>query len=305
MAKDFRCTFFMNQGNIGFSETYWKSANTHNEAIIAAADLWRFRNTLTSRYTLLQAIRVSVEGERRNSQLYTPGIKYLPGLNTPVNIESEGDLPYDDYENPNDQTRSCLHLGFNKGGKRLALRYLAAIPDTIVRAETATAQPTRHPVWYSHFLNWVQIINQNGWALKVKRGDDLNPRRPVIKWLLRQVAPSILGAQMALQNSFNPSVGDKVTVNGVKMNYDGLRSPNGQWYVDEVSTDDGSNTRTVWLRTATNFDPDTIRVLGNIRALQYEYLVPDLITIIRAGVHKRGKVFGSPRGRVKRPRYSN
>lgn len=305
MAKDFRVTLFFGQANIGFSESYYVSGNTHNEVAVKAATMLDFRNTMMTENIKCLGIRASIEGERRNSMLYSPGLNYLPGLNTPINFPADGDFPGGVAENSPDQARACLHVGWLSGGRRVAIRYFAGIPDNVTRYEPNSAMPQGNPLWYSHFLNFAIHLKQNGWSVKTKQGDAVNPRRPVIRWLLRTAAPSVLGAQMAVANSINPPVGSKVTVNGTRMSYDGLRSPNGQWYVDAVETSDDNALRTVWLRNATNFDPDTIRVLGTIRGLAYEFLTPDALQIIRAGVHKRGKPFGAPVGRARVKRYSN
>lgn len=305
MAKDFRVTLFFAQANIGFSETYYTSGNTHNQVAIKAAALLDFRNTCLMPNINVIGVRSSIEGERRNSMLYTPGLNYLPGLETPVDFKTSGDFPNPVTETSPDQARACLHVGWLSGGRRVAIRYFAGIPDNVTKFEPGSAMPGGNPPWYYHFNNFGIHLAQNGWGVKTKVGDGVNPRRPVVRWVLRTAAPSVLGAQMAVANSINPAVGTKVTVNGTRMNYDGLRSPNGQWYVDGVETNDETSIRTVWLRNATNFDPDLIRVLGNIRTLQYEILVPEALQIIRAGVHKRGKPFGSPRGRARVIRYAN
>lgn len=300
----YRVTQYFNQANMGWSETWYKAAGNMTSLARELTAMLDYRNDLlTNRHNVL-AVRVSEEGSNRKSRLFLPGDTKVDGTGVIVAMGSRGDYPEQGTVLQYDQVRACLQLELSIGSERLSMRYLAGIPDAVTKTEAATIDRLAEAKWWEFFDQYCRYMVSAGWSIKTQDKGVGNPERNVVRWVIQAAAPSQLGFSVPTGSALTVNVGDKVQVRGVRMHYDGVRAPNGTWYVDAISETAVPDHVTYYLRGATGFDASLIKVTGKVRKNLYTYVVPTTMREFRAGIHKRGRPFGSPRGRRKTIRYA-
>jgi len=249
-------------------------------------------------------VRISEEGANRKPRLLVPGNNPLGNAVNSILVPPNGTYVQASDAITWDQVRTCLQLAFEKDGNRIALRYLAGIPDQVTLTENPTFNFDGAPRWANEYNQWrIEYLNK-GWSIKMLLKDGTNPERAISNWQLKAGDPSILGCTIAGTGTLAVVAGDAVNVRAVRMSADGLRSPNGLWIVESVDESIPLNRTIIYLRNAVGFDPANIKKLGFIRKRVFQYVSPTFFSAVRAGIHKRGKAFSSPRGRRKVIRYA-
>lgn len=300
----YRFTMFFGQDKLGWSETYYKQATSVTEIAPQLTAFMASRCAILTDIHKVDAVRMSTEGNQRQSKLFTPGpAEIAPGVF--CTLPFQGSYPVGSQRLAYDQVRACIQLDLSKLGIRQSIRYLDGIPDETTATENASLNFGNPPVWWNLYRQWITYWKNNGWAIKFYDKSGGNPERRIDRWVVRAAAPNIAGIVVNDATPVDVVVGDRLKIRGVKMKYDGIRSPNGTWIVDEVLAPAVPGTQTIYLRSATDFDTTLIKSLGFARKLKFDYLVPDVIEGLRAGIHKRGKRFGTPLGRKKTIRYAN
>ncbi len=300
----YRITVFFGQSNMGWSESYYYDSSTLDTLASAINILLQTRVDLLTTIHEIDGVRISIEGDHRRSKLATAGPNEIsPGVF--LNIPAKGTYPGGSQAIKYDQVRACMQIILAKTGVNLARRYFDGVPDELTATENDSLNTGNPPVWWAKWKEFIRLWKARGFSIKCldKTGD--NPERQIIRWVLRDTAPNVLGAMLNSAFALTVGVGDNIFIRGVKNKYSGIRSPNGKWVVDQVTVDDIGGTTTYWLRNATAFDPNIIKVLGFARKAKYVYTIPDVIETSRAGIHKRGKRFGTPVGRTPVIRYAN
>lgn len=300
----YRCTFFFGQANMGWSETWWNTRSNLNEAVKASARWLDHRNTCLSVQHSILACRVATEGDSSQSQLILPGRQKLGTTGFEVDIPGSGDYPESSTNLQYDQVRANLHNVYLLGGRRLSLRYMVGIPDLSSKSEAATLDAINPATWWLHWKNLHLHMMQEGWSIKCMKRGSSNPERRIRRWVTRGTPPDVVGVVVSGGNSLSVEQGDKVQVKGTRMTSDGIRTPNKVWHVEQVVEGTSEGIQTIYLRGSEGIDPSTIRILGTIRPVQYEFLTFDEYRPLRMGIHKRGKPFNSPAGRAKTKRYA-
>lgn len=301
---DYRISTFFSQSNMGWSETWWKSASSLSELAPIVSRFLDHRNDLLTTYHNVIGCRIAIEGDARKSRLFTPGSSEVgPGIN--VIVPAVGDYPIASPLVEWDQVRAVMQYDTVRLGVTLGKRYLSGMPDLTSKTEPATINGTTPANWWDKWRQYINFIKTNGFAVKILDKTAGNPERKIVKWVTRALAPNIAGAVTAIAESVNVVVGDKVLIRGTKMKSQGTKPINGTWVVDQVEEDALAGTKTIFLRGTELFDVEKIKTLGKIRKQAYEYAVPDIIDWVRGGIHKRGKPSNSPRGRTTRKTYSD
>lgn len=294
----FRVTTFFGQANMGWSETWWRTAGSLTEMAVPVSQMIDFRNTLLTDIHFILACRIAVEGNNRLSRTFLPGqTEIVPKVN--VAVPGTGDYELTNAQEPFDQVRACLQVETIKAGQRIGIRYLDGIPDITSKTEAATYDPAKPAKWWTHFRNWSDHMAQNGWQIKTLDKSGGNPEQKIRRYILQQAGPALLGVQIAIAPGIAVDIGDSVLLRGVKMRADGIQSPNGSWKVESTVNDNVLGLQTIYLRLSEGFSIADIKELGFIRRKLPAYTTIDKINPYRMGVHKRGKPFGAPRGRSK------
>jgi len=300
----YRVTLMLGQSNMGWSESYYYTASSASALAAPLTEFLNYRAALLTNIHQFDGVRLSIEGDHRKSKLMTNG----PNQITPsvvITVPPQGTFPTGQTPLKYDQVRACVQTILAKDGINIGLRYFDGVPDELTATENATLNFGNPPEWWSRWKQFQNIWIARGWAIRLLDKTGANPEKPIIAWVLRATEPNVLGF---VTNNVAPlalSIGDKVNVRGVRNKFTGIRTPNGTWVVDQVVDGPGIDAVTVYLRGATAFDPANIKTLGFARKVIYQYVVPDVIESVRAGIHKRGKRFGTPRGRSRVIHYAN
>jgi len=301
---DYRITTFFSQANMGWSETWWKTASGLSELAPSLSRFLDHRNDLLTTFHNVIGCRVAIEGDARKSRLFTPGgSEIAPGVN--VIVPATGDYPTESPMPNWDQVRAVMQFDTVRQGITLGKRYLSGMPDLTSKTEPNTIDGTKPTEWWKKWLQFTNFIKTNGYAVKILDKTGANPERKITKWVTRALAPNIAGVVTDIALSVNVVQGDKVMIRGSKMKSQGTKPINGTWVVDQVTEDGIAGTKTIFLRGTELYDVEKIKTLGKIRKQAYEYAVPDIIDWVRGGIHKRGKPSNSPRGRSTRKTYSD
>lgn len=302
MAGIYRVTSFFQQGSFGWSESWYLNAPSDSRLAASITRVMAMRMRLLNIQHTCGGVRISKEGDARYSRMILSGEDKefnSAGVKISIPVKGSSDIRGGQVEGPPDQVRAALQLEVIKEHRRVSLKYLAGFPDDISGTEPGTInKPPVHP-WWDMFDDWKAVIISEGWSIKMIDKSAENLSLPVLNFTVRQNAPGVLGVQLPLNIPWTTGVGERCTLSGVRMRSDGIRSPNGTWTVDMVETFQQAGMRIVYLRNALGFDPADIKTLGRVRSKKYVYAVPDLIAPYRIGIHKRGKPFDTPRGRVK------
>jgi len=300
----YRVTTFFGQANMGWSETWWTTQSTLNNALKVSSNLIGFRNDLLTQQHSILAVRVATEGSKAQSQLLLPGNQTLGNGGETINVPANGDYPEGSSSLQYDQVRANLHCIYLLGGRRLSLRYMVGIPDVSSKTESATLDGINPAQWWLKWRQYHNYLMNAGWQIKCLERGSGNPERKIRRWVTRGTPPDVAGVQLAPGTTVAVEVGDEVQIKGVKMSSDGIRTPNRKWVVEDLIAGTSENGPTIYLRGSEGIDPSTIRILGTFRPVKYEYLTFDDYRALRVGVHKRGKAFGSPVGRAKTKRFA-
>lgn len=295
----YQCTMFFGQAETGWSETYWASAGSQSGFTTILQPVLNARASLLTDIHYILGVRVSEVGSARKSRVFTPGENAVD-FQTFLNVPAAGMYPTPNAQTQWDQIRACGHLYWLNAGNLLGLRYLAGIPDITSKTEPDTIDITKPAQWWRNFRTWGTALTAGGFAIRTLDKGAGNPEQRINNWVTQVAAPQILGAQISSPPGILLNPGDKVQIRGVKMRASGLQSPNKLWVVDSSVTNAGLGIQTVYLRGALGIDPSDIKSLGYIRKVLYTYPAIETGQIRSVGIHKRGKPYGSPRGRTVR-----
>lgn len=300
MAGPVRVTFFFGQQQSGWSETWWYPAGIGTAFYSKVKTLAQARvNMLQTEHTLIAA-RIAEEGANRISRLVLGGQKTQLDINLgSITLPGRGmeNGVAGNIEGRPDQVRAAMQIEVLKDGNRVGLRYLAGIPDDITQTEHPTLNRNFNLVWWNLFGEWRTRIVFDGWAIKTLDKGAGFPLIDVIGYRLREAAPSLMGLVLPAALPFPNTKGKKVALQGVRTYSKQFQAPNGTYVIDSVEEDIGLGQRTIWLRGSEGYDPSTFLTLGKARAVSHTFLNPTFLEPLRAGIHKRGKPFGSLVGR--------
>ena len=300
MADEVRVTTYFGQAQTGWSETWWYPGGLNTLFYSSLESMIRKRVDMLAANHQFLAVRITKEGGDRFTRLLLGGgPTQLDFGGFALTLPSRGkeDGTGGNLEGPPDQVRSAIHLEVIRGAQRIGLRYLAGFPDTVSLTENPSLGIVPGAKWWDLFHQWRLEVIQKGWAIKALDKGVGFPLLPVLTYRIRSAAPSVLGVVVSSTGAWTNTVGQKVSLQGVRMTRKGLDSPNGTWIIDGTEVDVPLAQRTIWLRGTEGFDPETFLTLGKVRAVSYTYATPTWLEPIRVGIHKRGKPFGSPVGR--------
>lgn len=302
----YRCTWFYNQAQTGWSETWWTpdgiSVTDLATKIRALTDA---RARMLTKAHILLAVRVSIEGVRRQTRLFIPpGFSFAQGS---LVLPLRGDGVYDatSATRKSDQVRAAIQMEMRRQNEQISLRYLVGFPDIVSTTEPGALDRTVAQTWWDDLDNYYTVLFRDGWQIKRRSPVTVDPEHVVESWRLQAAAPGYIGFVLPGAVATGFVVGGKVHVRNTRMRSPGLRSLNGEWYIDAIDSTLVPGKNVHWLRNSAGYDPADMTHPGTVQRVAYEYVAPDGYSPRRVGVHKRGRPFGLLRGRVTQKRYVN
>lgn len=302
----FKVTTYYQQAHFGWSETWYRNANTITDLKDPLTNLLQKRRDMLTSIHLFSGVRISQEGVTRSGQVLLPGISTLQGDEYPVPVpytgaKELGTLITSDIRP--DQIRAALQLVIKAGTASLGIRYLAGIPDDVSRFEPGTTNFVNPSWWWQAYAAWRTAII-NSWLVKVQVKTGAGTPQMISTWQKQATGGQLIGAVLPLGVSITVAPGDRVVVTGVRTRAGGQRGANGQWVVDSVTAGTSSTSQVIYLLNSAAIEPANFISLGKIRKQVYDYIAPSWITPHRVGTHRRGRPFGLLRGRVSTRRYA-
>lgn len=300
----FRITWYFGHYNTGWSETWHKEATTPTSLKIPVENLTAARLNMLPIDAKCLAVRISDADGQRYSRLFVPGnLNLLERKGLVLELGRDGAYPTESNIVSTDQVRAALQVELVEKNRRIAMRYMAGIPDLLSASEPATVALARVPKWKELFDKWALEVWNKDFGIMVLNKEDKNPLLPVKNWTIINNNVSELAFTVNNHPDFLPKQSDKVAVQLVRMTNTSYKSPNGTWIVSSVTPSQGTGETTVSLRSSEGYDPAYFTLLGKVRLVKHVLMVPDMLLPFRVGIHKRGKPFGLLVGRKKTPRY--
>lgn len=286
------------QNNIGWSETWWLTgeapgvANVINQMMIYRAEmLW------DTDYWV--GVSVAQEGSRRKSQFFPAGTRYWTAAGKNLIIPTRGTQTGTSAAKRQDQVRAALQLRLQFNGGYSTLRYLCPVADGLTTTEGVPDDLQGNPAWVEAFNQWREFMVTSGAQIKGLIPAPDNPERTIRNMYLQEAAPGLIGVGVLTADALDLTTSARVHIRGQKKkpsNPD-QRTMNGVWVVDSVNTTQVSGQVIYYLRNTEGIDPTSFRFLGTVQVEKKTFYDVESLTVHRAGIHKRGRPFGSPRGR--------
>lgn len=297
----FRVTLGFLKHTMGPTETYISPVLSLPNATAAVQALITKRNAMLPNVVQWTGVRISQEGVKRRSVFYPPG-SYFPFVEgQSLVVPATGTATVSQVAYKPDQTRACLHMRLTYDTDKRVIRYFNFPPDGITVDEPNPIDFGAN-VAYGIFLDtfW-NHLKTTSWAIKGRRSDAGYTPIDIVDWVQAAAAPQNLG--IVLPNLPAPGLNrnDKVTISGVKRRGFEKSSYNGTYIIHSVNTTLVPDSIVYYLRGTEGGDPTSIKLMGKVQKLGYDYHAIQGFEAVRVGVHKRGKPLGSPSGRrVKR-----
>lgn len=297
----FRTTIFFGQATDGASETYWTSDQSARQAASNIQSLLNNRANLLNTNQYFQGARVSIEGQKRSSQLILPpGAEFFFDSGVGISCPATGTFSPLDINGQADQFRATLQQKFKFGPNRSANRYLSGIPDAISVTEPATFTRNNAIQWWSNLDKFRAFLTNGGWQIKAQVLPPATAAYGIAAVISQSVAPFLLGVTALVGDPApNIPIGQRIVLQGFRP-AKGTRAwtLNGTWYVDStqfVST----GYLNVWLRGSAGLVAADQRFTDKslMRIVSYSFYPITDIGTQRVGIHKRGKPSLAPRGR--------
>lgn len=294
----YRITTGYGQANMGWSETWWISGDApavvgtlNKELTLRAQMLWD--------YDYFIGVRIATEGSRRKSIYLPAGTRFWPESGTNVIIPATGARTGTGLATRADQVRAAMQLRVTYAGGLQTLRYLVGVPDSISSTEPATDDLAGNPDWVQKYQAWRDAIVNDGWMIKALERAPGQPEPLIRSMQLQEAAPGLVGVGVLTGETIGAVPGDRVHIRGQrkKPSAHDKRTMNGVWVVDSVNTTLVTGQVIYFLRNSEGIDPTQFRYLGTVQKQAYVFADVTAINVHRVGIHKRGRPFGSPRGR--------
>lgn len=295
----FRITTGYGQANMGWSETWWSPDASPAVVLGLMNKQMALRKAMLWTYDYFVGVRIAEEGSRRKSQFFPAGNRDWPDAGGQLLIPSTGSRTGTALATRADQVRAALQLRLTYGTGYQTLRYLVGIPDSISATEPVTDDLAGDPAWVAAYTAWRDAIRGDNWQLKVRARGEAAPEENVASIQVQTAAPGLIGIGVAVDDAISAPPGSRVHVRGQrkKPSVPDQRTMNGIWVVDSVNTTLVADQVIYFLRNSEGIDPTQFRYLGTIQRVLYTFNDITDVHVHRVGIHKRGRPFGSPRGR--------
>lgn len=293
----YRVTIGMYMANIGATETYYSQDRSNIQIGGDVTRLLTRRAALFTKDVKFAGVRVGTAEDKRRSAFYPPGRYTLAADGIALTVPVEGTAP-DEIAFTPDQARSVLQVRLTYATDRHAMRYLSFIPDEVILAEPRNpnlAFDVRYQVRWEAFVR--ELVANPAWQIRARDSTTTRPEFEIVRWTKEPGETGLLGVLVKKTDVTTIVQGDKVSIKNARRMAQFRVSYNGIYKVDRVDTTTDSANNIYYLQTTGEGDPTTIKKNGTIQKVTLRFFNIQGVTVVRPGIHKRGKPLGVPRGR--------
>lgn len=307
MPSYYKVTLGLGSTWMGASESYY-SNQSGSQLWQAVANLAAARAALAFQDTYFTGVRVGLVNIDNNGQVrgqrssffFLPGTTTVPGNGATLTLPGRGTMTQTSAGSYRDQWRSVLQwlIRYNANTSQ-KIRYMSGIPDDIIQREPTSVNSGVAGPWWTAWGKW-QAELKTEWNILARQNTGVFAPTPVTGLVLQQAAPGLVGVQVLSTTAPAFQQGLPVALKGFRP-AKGKRAStmNGKWIVDSIDTTSSSGNLLIYLRGSAGIDPSQQRITGNSTIQNVGYAVTPInyVGYVRAGIHKRGRPLGSPRGR--------
>ncbi len=283
-ASGVRCTFIMNEGLLGFSETFIYNAEQIASAIEPAKALFKLRMKLCGPPVVAFRCRLSRETVRRDARLLD--VEDLQGLTTMTGTISGDTGPLGQADA--DQPKAAIQVRMQASDTAIRNMYIAGVPDVLVRMNPKGPAVAAVAAWTANFNLWKGALIAQPWGYIGRQTDvAVTLPRKVVAWQVR-VLDGLLGLTV-VGNAGSFVVGGKTHARGFQMKNKAYKNPNGIHEVESVKVDDPiAGQTTIFLRGTEGIAASTIRNPGTLELVDYTFQKITSVQVIDQTTRKRG-----------------
>lgn len=297
----YRVTTIFGQAMDGASETIWLDRTSVSQAAQDVQDLLGFRSRLMNQGQYFAGCRISIEGQKRSSQLVKPpGTEFFMNSNAGITCPGTGTIPLDTPVGLADQFRACLQQKFGFASNRTSNRYLAGIPDLISLTEPVTYTRNNAVAWWNVLDQMRKFLLGGQWKIRAQVLPPLTTIYTIADVVVQDAAPGNLGVTVNVPiPAPTVKVGQKIALQGFRpKKHIRASTLNGTWYVSSVTTP-ASGQLTLYLRNSAGIDPSAQNFTdkSSVRIVSYDFYAINSIGTQSVCTHKRGRPSLAPVGR--------
>lgn len=286
------------------TETYYHEASNIVAAGVLMSQLCAKRNAMLFDTTEWVGCRMglapppgAVAGPKRQAQLYTPGPYVLEADGFTGTVPSRGVLVTTAPNKQVDQPNSCIQIVIRYNDTRSTKRYLSMVPDECIRGSPDSVRIGANGGFSDGYTEFQRFLTREGWMIRARSITGDFGEKDVQDWIASASDPHPMGAVLVLTDAPALAAGQKVAIKGTRRRNKAQPSYNMIYRVKAVIDSASANTRTVILGQSQGGDPASIKVLGTLQKVGYQYYPIQQWSWFRAGTHKRGVSFGASHGR--------
>lgn len=301
----YRATFGFSNWLFGPSESYIsKNFSTRGAFSTALQRLVDRRNDILPGNIQWAGIRISQVSEptinvRRRSKLFPPGSYTEAQAGYTLFVPPNGTYGLGTGNTAPDQARACLQISMRYNEDRFSIRYLSYVPDNILHNEPASVDFALNGAWLTAFNVFVGELTGENWQIQARKTGGVFDPQPISEWVQADAVGSNLGIAIPSGTALPSGKGDKIHVKNVVRKGTDKLSYNGKYIVKDVNTTLVPGYVVYYLDGTGTGNAKSIKLPGNVAPVALDFYNIQGVSPLRAGVHKRGKSFASPRGRRK------
>lgn len=291
-----KVTFVFTRSAWSPTESYISGDWGDQEFVAKLGTLIELRKFILPASAQWHRVRVGIHNGERKSRSHRPGVRLIVTGQDGVTIPPNGS--YNDNENGKnvDQMRSSLMVRRTFDNERQSNAYLSMVPDSIVIEEPAGYNPDGNAGWVGAMDQFHANLVEGGWTVYARKVTGDFTKRPVVKWISQEAAPSILGAVLTAVNGAPFVARQQVLVSGVRRRGTDQQSYNGGYFVDSVNATLIPGHVVVFLQSTETGDPATIKRPGKIQIKDWTYFPIQFNEPISGVARKRGNSAAQQRG---------
>jgi len=293
----FKVTFGLVNNVYGASESYISRELTAESIGPAVQQLIDVRNVLLSTVVEWTGVRIGLADGSRASSFYPPGTYSFDEAGVDLTVPAQGTQSSTNPNKAPDHSRSSLQLRVVYNGGRSTTRYLSFAPDAVIATEPGSYVPAQSPGWATAFASFANELTKNEWAIRERdRKASFGPKS-IVSWVQSATAPLNLGVEVLSSEAPTVTKTDYVRISGVRRRGTDKTTYNGRYKVADINTTLIPDSVVIFLATTETGDPASVKIPGKITTERFIYEPMLNVFVVRGGMHKRGRPFGSPRGR--------
>lgn len=296
-------TLGFGSANRGATEQYITPALGTTQAIINAIQtMVNQRMALSTQIVSLVGVRVAQYGTKRQSFLLLPGTVPWPSSNLQIKLPSRGTYSQDGNNGDPSEFRASINCKVGYGQGRVVTRYISSPPAGLISPEPVAFFRNGNPVWFNNFDLFQGNLVSTGWSVRGQLIGQATTYYPIGAIVNGPQTVPLLGLLFPTNPGPVPAVtlGIRVAVQETRAAV-GSRGAtlNGIWSVQSSNTTDFPGNTVVYLQNSAGNNAASLRVTGTsvLRVQQFQLYPIASYQPYRSGIHKRGNVPFSSRGR--------